>query len=318
MRPHNRSTTNRADRGPYRARADVRTRRRRRLLALAAFAAFSLVAAVGALAISADRPSSRAGVSSPRPSPAGAAAPGAGGGPAAPTGPAAEGKLQTLRVGSGARGAEVVRPAGAGVLPGVVFLHGWGLVARSDYRPWIRHLARAGNQVIVPRYQRNEDSDPGRALEDAVAGIRAALREAPIAGGSLVVAGHSAGAALGADYAASAAARRLPRAVAVLAVYPGRRILGYPRGIPERNPARIPGSTRLVAMAGATDVVVGRAPARELIASATGVPASRKRYVLVRSASVADHYGPTRTSSAARRVFWARLDRLIQRARASG
>ena len=224
-------------------------------------------------------------------------------------------RIETLRAGRGVRGAEIVRPAGTTPLPGVIFLHGWGLVARSDYRPWIRHLARAGNQVIVPRYQRNKDSDPGRALRDALAGVRAAVRKAPIAPGTLVVAGHSAGGALAADYAASAAARRLPPALAVFSVYPGRRILGYPLGIPEVDPRRIPTKTRIVAMAGAKDVVVGRAPAQQLVAGARRVPDSRKRYVLVRRDSVAGHYGPTRSTRSARKVFWDRLDRLIARSR---
>jgi acetyl esterase/lipase len=209
-----------------------------------------------------------------------------------------------------------VRPAGATApLPGVIFLHGWGLVRRADYRPWIRHLARAGNEVIVPRYQRDESSDPGRALADALAGIRAALRRAPIADGSLVVAGHSAGAALAADYAAVSAQRGLPVPVGVYAVYPGRRILGYPAGIPQVDPAEIGARTELTAMAGSTDIVVGQAPAQELVADATAVPAPRKRYVLVQRAGVADHYGPTRATRSARDVFWARLDRLIRRAR---
>ena len=226
--------------------------------------------------------------------------------------------LEVLAVGRGARSAVIVRPAGATApLPGVIFLHGWGLVRRADYRPWIRHLARAGNVVIVPRYQRNESSDPGRALADALAGIRAALRGARIAGGSLVVAGHSAGAALAADYAATSGQRRLPVPVAVYAVYPGRVILGYPGGIPEADPAQISARTELVAMAGSADVVVGQAPAQRLVADAIAVPAARKRYVLVRRAGLADHYGPTRSTRAARSVFWARLDRLIARARGS-
>lgn len=224
-------------------------------------------------------------------------------------------KLESVRTGGGVRGAEILRPVGRDDLPGVIFLHGWGLVERSDYRPWIRHLAREGNQVIVPRYQRDEHSDPGRSLGDAVAGIRRALRRAPGAGRLLVVAGHSAGGALAADYAASAQARGLPRALAVFSVYPGRRILGYPRGIPEVDPARIPSGTRIVSMAGARDTVVGQAPARALIRDATQVVSTRKRYVLVNGRSVAGHYGPTRATRTARRVFWSRLDRLIAAAR---
>lgn len=135
--------------------------------------------------------------------------------------------------------------------------------------------------------------------------------------GSLVVAGHSAGAALAADYAATSGRTRLPVPVAIYALYPGRKILGYPAGIPQVDPARIRARTELIAMAGAADVVVGQAPARQLVADATAVPAAQKRYLLVQRAGVADHYGPTRSTRLARTVFWARLDRLIRRARGS-
>lgn len=226
-------------------------------------------------------------------------------------------RLESISVGGAPGGAEIVRPAGLRTrLPGVIFLHGWGLVARSVYRPWVRHLAKLGNEVIVPRYQLNKYSVPARALPDALTGIRAALRRAPVAQGTLVVAGHSAGAALASDYAASAPALGLPRPLAVFAAYPGRRILGYPGGIPQVDPARIPARTRVLAMAGANDVVVAQAPARELIAAATRVPRTRKRYVLVRDPAVDDHYGPTRSGPHARAAFWKPLDRLIARARA--
>lgn len=225
-------------------------------------------------------------------------------------------RLESISVGGTPGGAEIVRPAGLRArLPGVIFLHGWGLVARTDYRPWIRHLAKLGNEVIVPRYQLNRYSVPARALPDALTGIRAALRRAPVAKGTLVVAGHSAGAALASDYAASAPALGFPPPVAVFAAYPGRRILGYPGGIPQVDPGRIPARTRVLAMAGANDVVVAQAPARQLIAAATRVPRTRKRYVLVRDPAVDDHYGPTRSGPRARAAFWKPLDRLIARAR---
>ena len=224
-------------------------------------------------------------------------------------------RLESVRTSGGVRGAEIVRPRGGEELPGVIFLHGWGLVERSDYRRWIRHLARDGNQVIVPRYQRDKNSDPGRSLDDAVAGIRRALRKAPAARRQLVVGGHSAGGALAADYAGVARARGLPRPRAVFSVYPGRRILGYPQGIPEVDPGRIPSGTRILAMAGDRDTIVGRAPAQELVTDARQVGAARKRYVLIRRRSLAGHYGPTRATRLARRVFWDRVDRLIAAAR---
>lgn len=219
--------------------------------------------------------------------------------------------------GRGARGAAIVRRAGrTGPRPVVVFLHGWGLTRASDYRGWIRHLAATGNTVVVPRYQRDEGDDPGLVRERMLAGVRRALRTAPVAEGSLVVAGHSAGAALAADYAAVAESAGLPRPAAVFAVYPGRAILGFPGGIPEADLGRIPGDTRLVALAGAQDAVVGTQPAARLVARASGIPRDRRRLVTVSDPRVTDHFAPTRSDPAARAAFWRRLDRLIVRARA--
>ena len=227
--------------------------------------------------------------------------------------------LEVVEIGRDERAARIVRPAGATApLPGVIFLHGWGLVGRAAYRPWIRHLARAGNQVIVPRYQRDASSNPARALSDALAGVRAALRTAPIAPRSLVVAGHSAGGALAADYAASSSRSDLAPPEAIYSVYPGRLIRGYPAGIPQIDPGRIAPETRLVAMAGSADTLVGQAPAQQLVVDSRAIPEAHKKYVLITRPEVADHYGPSRATGAARRVLWRPLDRLIRQVRLTG
>ena len=219
-------------------------------------------------------------------------------------------------VGRGARSAAIVRRAGArGPQPVVIFFHGWGLVEPAAYRRWVRHLAALGNTVVVPRYQRDAAADPRRVRGHALAGIRRALERVPVAAGQLVVAGHSAGGALAVDYAAVADAHRLPRPVAVFAVYPGRRILGYPGGIPQADVARIRASTHLTVLASSADEVVGSEPARELVRATTVIPSSRRRLVMVTAPEAAGHYAPTRSDAAARRAFWRPLDRLIERAR---
>lgn len=241
----------------------------------------------------------------------------AAGGTAPPDrGTAATRPIVRFEVGRGARGAAIVRRAGSqGRRPVVIFLHGWGITAASAYRPWVRHLAATGNTVIVPRYQRNARSRPDRVRANALAGIRAALRVAPPAPGSLVVAGHSAGGALAADYAGLAADRGLPRPAAVFAVYPGRRINVPPGVIPEVDPARIARGTHLLVLAGARDAVVGEAPARALVAGAVRVPEARRRLIRVSTPRAADHDAPTRSGRDVRAAFWRRLDRLIDRAR---
>ena len=222
--------------------------------------------------------------------------------------------LVRRRYGRGASGVAVVRPDSGGQLPAVIFLHGWGYQQAQAYRGWIQHLARRGNAVIVPRYQTSLRTDPARVRGAMLRGIRKALRRVEVAPRSLVVAGHSAGAALAADYAAVANAQRLPRPRAVFAVYPGRAIVGT-SGIPAADPGRIAPSTRLLVLAGAADLIVGQAPARQLVDAATQIPSSRRRFVLIEHPAVDDHLAPLRGSRPARRAFWHRLDRLIESAR---
>lgn len=217
--------------------------------------------------------------------------------------------------GRGAGAVAVVGPAApAGPVPVVVFLHGWGYQRASDYRAWIRHLARRGNAVIVPRYQTDVHADPAGVRSEMLRGVRIALRHLEAIPRTLVVAGHSAGAALAADYAAVARSHGLPRPRAVYAVYPGRAIRGTP-GIPAADLARIGPDTRLRVLAGPQDTVVGQGPARQLVEAASAVPSWRRRIVLVSRPAVADHLAPLRSSSAAQTTFWRRLDRLIDAVR---
>jgi acetyl esterase/lipase len=219
-------------------------------------------------------------------------------------------------LGRGAQSAVVLTPPGAtGPLPVVVFLHGWRSLDTRDYDPWLEHLVAQGNAVIYPVFEPVAFSFPQRWLTNALAGVRTALAAIEVRPSSLVVAGHSAGGALAADYAAVAPSVGLPPARAVFAVYPGRRLPGFPGAIPAADLARIPPSTRILALAGAGDEAVGTEAARAIVAEAVRVPRSRRRFVLVTDEAVDDHRAPQRASEPARREFWARLDRLMAEAR---
>ena len=98
----------------------------------------------------------------------------------------------------------------------------------------------------------------------------------------------------------------------MFSAYPGRRLPRLPFGIPELDPGRIPASTRVVALAGTRDRVVGMRPARRLARLAG---ARRRSLVVVSDPAASDHLGPQRADATARREFWARLDRLIELAR---
>jgi len=221
-------------------------------------------------------------------------------------------KLVTETVGSGPQTATIIRPDVDGKLPVVLFLHGWGGNRPSYYQPWLEHLARDGNAVIYPRYQDSVVEPPPQVLGNVLAGVRAALARIDEKPRSLVVAGHSAGGALAADYAVIARSARLPVPLAVFSAYPGRRLPRLPFGIPELDPGRIPASTRVVALAGTRDRVVGTRPARRLARLAG---ARRRSLVIVSDPAAADHLGPQRADATARREFWDRLDRLIEVAR---
>jgi len=230
---------------------------------------------------------------------------GCGGGAEAP-------KLVTETVGSGPQTATIIRPDVDRKLPVVLFLHGWGGNLPRYYRPWLEHLARDGNAVIYPRYQDSVAEPPPQVLGNVIAGTRLALKRVNEEPGSLVVAGHSAGGALAADYAGIARSVGLPVPIAVFSAYPGRRSRRLPFAIPEIDPARIPADTRVVALSGTRDGVVGMEPARRLARLAG---ARRRQLAVIRDPAVSDHLGPQRADPRARRTFWARLDRLIRAAR---
>jgi acetyl esterase/lipase len=215
-------------------------------------------------------------------------------------------ELVTERVGAGPGAVTILRPADlTDDVPVVIFLHGWGATEPARYRPWLAHLARAGNAVIYPRYQDSFAEPPAQVLGNVVIGVRLALERLDEDPGSLVVAGHSAGGALAADYAAVARAVRLPAPRAVFAAYPGRRFAGSRIGIPPAGD--IPAGTEVLALRGADDRVVDQAAAREI--------GARGRLLVVRAAGARDHLAPQRDTPVSRREFWERLDALIARAR---
>jgi len=211
-------------------------------------------------------------------------------------------------VGEGRTSATVFTPRGGSRgTTAVVFLHGWGATLPRTYRPWIDHLVRRGHTVVYPRYQDSALDPPPEALPAAVIGIRSAL--ARVDERDVVAVGHSAGGALSADLAAIARRVRLPVPRVVLSLYPGRRLNRIPARLPAGDLRVIPETTRVVALAGAADRVVGSRVARDIARRTGGT------FRLVRDPRVADHLGPQRATAASRRTFWALLDRLIEQRR---
>jgi acetyl esterase/lipase len=211
-------------------------------------------------------------------------------------------ELVTERLGDGPATVTIVRPEGLDDdVPVVLFLHGWGATEPGRYLPWLEHLAHEGNAVIYPRYQDSFAEPPAQVLGNVVLGVRRALARLDEDDESLVVAGHSAGGALAADYAAIARSVGLPPARGVFAAYPGRRFAGARVGIPPAG--AIPEGAEVLALQGADDRVVDQYAAREIGAAG--------RLVVVQARGARDHLAPQRDTPVSRREFWDRLDALL-------
>jgi acetyl esterase/lipase len=217
---------------------------------------------------------------------------------------------ERVDVGEGPRSAAIFRSPGVPPRPGpvVILLHGWVAIDPARYGPWISHLVRDGTTVIYPAYQTKPAYDTITPLANLLAGVRAALEQVQVAPGRLVVAGHSAGGALAADYAAVAAAHGLPAPAAVFSVYPGRKLRYLPVPIPAANLSAIAPGTRVLAYAGERDTAVGSTTARQIVEGAIHADATLRT---IRDDAVDEHSAPRYSDAAARRTFWAPLDELV-------
>ena len=217
---------------------------------------------------------------------------------------------ERIDVGIGPQGAAIFRAPGAAAGPGpvVIFLHGWVAIDAARYGPWIGHLVRGGATVIYPAYQSKPAYDTITPLVNLLAGVRAALEHVQVEPGRLVVAGHSAGGALAADYAAVALANAVPVPAAVFSVYPGRKLRHLAVPIPAVNPSLVAPDTRVLAYAGERDTAVGSGTATRIVA---GVPQAQATLRIVRDDAVDDHSAPRRFDKAAQRTFWEPLDELV-------
>ena len=178
--------------------------------------------------------------------------------------------------------------------PVVVFNHGWIAMSPSVYLGWVHHLVRRGHIVIYPRYQDTAWTMPWTFTPNAIKAVKRALEQLKQPGhvrpelDKFALVGHSAGGAISANMAATAAKEGLPKAKAVMIVMPGRGMKA--RNTPFFPPAdykQIPADTLLLVLAGDVDRIVGDVTAKEIFRGTPQIPADRKDYIVVRS----DHHG---------------------------
>jgi len=219
-------------------------------------------------------------------------------------------------LGEGAQAVAIFRPAGSSGAAGpvVILLHGWVAIDPARYGPWIGHLVQRGNTVIFPAYQTKPAYDTEAPLGNVLAAVRAALPQVTVAPGRLIVAGHSAGGALAADYAAAAADHGLPAPAAVFSVYPGRKLRHLDVPIPSADLTRIAPGTRVLVYAGERDTAVGSGTAHSIVRGATQAAVTLRT---VRGDAVDQHSAPRTFDGAAQRTFWAPLDELVADTRAA-
>ncbi len=211
----------------------------------------------------------------------------------------------------------VLRPAGA-IRDVVIFGHGWKTAPPAtpdewvtQFRPWLDHLVQGGSAVVFPRYQLGAGDSYDVALVRAFrAGVTLGLAVLGRPRVAVVAVGYSVGASLVLTYAADARADRLPVPRAVDAIFPAQVLSGS--SLPPLAP-----STSVLIQVGDRDVTAGRAGGDEFWRWLRSHPASAKRYELVRSTPqlAMTHAAPKSALPAARRAFWAPLDRLIALAR---
>lgn len=219
--------------------------------------------------------------------------------------------------------------------PLIVFNHGWMGLSPRFYQAWIEHLARRGNVVVFPRYQRGVLTLPRTFTPFAIAAVKDAIRR--LQQGEHVrpdlekfaIVGHSAGGAITANMAARAAADGLPTPRAIMPVEPGTGAeTGRAWTVPLEDFSEIPEGCLLLVVVGADDKLAKDASAKQIFRGATQVPLEDKDFVVVHTdrhgkpALVADHFAPCGGPDGKRRrvdaldyyAFWRLFDALTEAA----
>jgi len=146
--------------------------------------------------------------------------------------------------------------------PVVVFNHGYGSYNPMIYGQWIRHLARRGNTVIFPRYQRNLISplpetfahNAASAIANALARLQSDSAHVNPTQAPLCMVGHSYGGVISAFLGVKYESLDIPRPAGIMLVAPGT---GPLTGGRLESYEDLPIDTRLLIVQGSEDIIVG-------------------------------------------------------------
>ena len=191
----------------------------------------------------------------------------------------------------------------------VVLLHGLSRRTTLDFRPWLVHLAEQGDAAVFPLYE--AEPPAGDARDNALAGLQIALRRLGNPHVPIVLVGHSRGGRLAAELAAVMPDWHL-KAAAVVAIFPG---VINPAFEPPSDFTKLDPSMRIWILVGEDDHGVGNSGALELFERlrAFGFPNQNIIPDKVRSRPgfLATHMSVYDTSDTAHRIFWGRVDRIV-------
>jgi acetyl esterase/lipase len=214
-------------------------------------------------------------------------------------------------VGRGGNQFWLFEPKGAAPKAVVVFIHGLGGPSEdlaANHEPWLRHLASRGDAVIYPRYEKK----PGdtQALHHLFQTIPAAVSRLQPRHLPMILIGYSRGGGLAVDY--TALLTRIGKPRAVLAVFPVLLKID-----PTLDLRSIPHRVRFLFLVGDKDTQVGPNGALDLIRQLqlSGYPNRLIRGEVVYSKGnfKATHLSVLENTPGARKAFWQRADRLIDR-----
>ena len=162
---------------------------------------------------------------------------------------------------------------------------------------WLGHIARRGNIVLYPLFEKSRSDPPENSLRNAIESTKQALQyladEGPVKPelSDFAGVGHSFGGGLLAQMAGLAVFLGLPQLHSIMPVMPGWLAS---RSYPTDNLAGIPHSTYLLIVEGDRDQFQDTRHGSTIFNATTQIPPDQKAFVRLLSTKglIADHYAP--------------------------